>query len=265
MNMANVPTVFSQQQMVDMVQQALEPWAKIPTASLPFQVGEVINDPSKIGPQADGVNVIYWETSAKMVGDMFAGKAYPFASDCDIALEPRTPYTLIDLRAIMIHELGHCMGLAHSTAHSVMTKFQGLPALGYDDVVAVSLLYPKPRTTLQETTATITGRVLRDGRPLLGAVLRVVDPQTNRITVSGFSGLVDGQRQRDASGRFELPGLPPGRYTLRVEPMDAFAAADPSGYGAPIETPPDAFTPLVVDLPTLGAGDTHDVGTLTAK
>lgn len=261
-NMANVPPVFSEQQMREVVQQALEPWAKIATANLPFRVGSVITDPSKIGPHADGMNVMYWETSAKMVGDMFAGKAYSFASECDIALEPRAPYTLIDLRAIVIHELGHCMGLAHSTAHSVMTKFQGLPAIGHDDIVAVSLLYPNPQSDFDGTTATVTGKVERNGKPLLGAVLRVVDVKTKRIFVSGFSGLVDQQRRKEASGRFELPGLPPGEYTLRVEPMDAFTAADPQGYGAPVEAPPEPFPPLSVEIFALEAGDVHDLGTL---
>ena len=261
-NMANVPSTISQAQFVDVVRHALEPWTQIPTAKLHFTVGPVINDPDKTTPQADGVNVIFWESGSVPRGDMFAGKAYPFPSECDILLQPQAPYTLIDVRAIVIHELGHCMGLAHSTAHSVMTKLQGLPSLGSDDAIAVSLLYPSPEASLEEVTATITGQVKRSGRPLLGAVLRVIDPRTQRIVVAGFSGLVDEQRRKDSSGGFELPGLPPGRYTIKVEPMDAFTAADPKGYGAPVDEPPPPFAPLSVELPELEAGETHDVGSL---
>ena len=264
-NMANVPATLSQAQIVEVVRRAMEPWTQIPTAKLPFKVGPVTNDPSKTTPQADRMNVIFWESGAAPRGDMFAGKAYPFPSECDILIQPQAPYTLIDVRAIVIHELGHCMGLAHSTAHSVMTKFQGLPSLGSDDAIAVSLLYPNPEASLEETTATITGQVKRHGKPLLGAVLRVVDRKTQRITVAGFSGLIDGQRREAASGAFELPGLPPGRYTLKIEPMDAFAAADPAGYGAPVDAPPAAFAPLSLDLPELAAGEAYDSGTLEVE
>ena len=196
---------------------------------------------------------------------MFAGKAYPFPSECDILLQPQAPFTLIDVRAIVIHELGHCLGLAHSTAHSVMTKFQGLPSLGLDDAIAASLLYPQADASLERTTAAIKGQVKRRGRPLLGAVLRAVDVRTQRIVIAGFSGLIEAQRHRDASGRFELPGLPPGRYTLKVEPMDVFAAADPPGYGSPVDVAPAPFAPLAIDLPELEAGDAYDVGTLDVE
>jgi hypothetical protein len=57
-----------------------------------------------------------------------------------------------------MHELGHCMGMGHTVAASVMTKFQGLPALGHDDQVIVSLLYPNPEQPLEEQTATLSGR-----------------------------------------------------------------------------------------------------------
>lgn len=86
-----------------------------------------------------------------------------------------------------------------------------------------------------------------------------------RPLVAGFSGLVDNQRHPDSSGRFELPGVPPGRYRLQVEPMDRLVAADPSGYGAPVEEPPEPFRLLTVDLPVLEAGDAHDVGTLDVE
>jgi hypothetical protein len=265
-NVANVPEAISQEQLLGVIRRSLEPWSAIETAHLPFRIGMVINDPDKTSPKQDGVNVIFWRNTDVPRGDMFAGKAYPFASECDILLAPQAPFTLLDVQATLIHELGHCMGLAHSTAPGIMTKFQGLPNLGYDDRVAVSIRYPNPSAPLEDSTAAVKGRVVRrNGDALLGAVLKAVDVRTNRIIVSGFSGLVDAQRRKDPSGRFELPGLPPGQYRLMIQPMDAFAAADPEGYGSPAKPPPQPFGQLMVDLPELEAGDAYDVGKLTVE
>lgn len=264
-NMANAPSTLSQEQVVDVARKALAPWTRIATAQLPLTLGSVINDPAKTSPQPDGTNVIFWEASFTPRGDMFAGKAYPFGAECDILLQPRAPFTLIDVQAILLHEVGHCLGLKHSAAPGVMTKFQGLPSLGQDDMVGVSVLHPHHSVSLTRKTATIKGRLLRGAKPLLGAVLRAVDRKTRRISVAGFSGLIDNQRRVDPSGRFELPGLPPGDYELSVEPMDAFVSADPAGYGAPVKTPPEPFKPFAVELPSLEAGDAYDVATLDVE
>jgi len=47
-------------------------------------------------------------------------------------------------------------------------------------------------------------------------------------------------------------------------PMDAFTAADPSGYGAPSD-PPEPFNPRWIDLPELSAGETDDLGTIVLE
>lgn len=263
-NLAHFPSTFTPEQYLEYLRKGLEPWSRVATADVPFTIQGTIDDPEKTAAEEDGVNMIFWKPDF-VPRDQFAGKAFPFSSECDILLAPKPPFTLIDVEAIIMHELGHCLGLAHSTAHSVMTKFQGLPALGSDDAIGVSLLYPREDVSLEQTTASLSGLILRAGKPLRGAVLRVVDPKTRRIVVSGFSGLIDGQRRVSRGGRFELLGIPPGRYTLHVEPMDAFTAADPKGYGAPVSTPPADFQPMIVELPELGAGDTHDVGTLNLE
>ena len=263
-NLAQFPSTFTPEQYLTYLRNGLEPWSRVTTADVPFTIQGTIDEPEKTAAEEDGVNMIFWKPNF-VPHDQFAGKAYPFASECDILLAPKPPFTLIDVEAIIMHELGHCLGLAHSTAHSVMTKFQGLPALGSDDAIGVSLLYPREDVSLERTTASLSGLVLREGKPLRGAVLRVVDSKTQRIVVSGFSGLIDGQRRVSRGSRFELLGIPPGRYTLHVEPMDAFAAADPKGYGAPVSVPPPTFQPMSVELSELSAGDTHDVGTLNLE
>lgn len=263
-NLANVPTTISREQLLDIVRKSLAPWAAIETANLPFAIGEAIHDPNKTQPKQDGVNVIFWRNTNVPRGDSYAGKAYPFAEECDILLAPQAPFTFRDVQATLMHELGHCMGMAHSAAVSVMTKFQGLPALGYDDQVIVSLIYPNPERPLEDRTATLRGRVVRsNGDPLPGAALLLVD-RTGRVVLSGFSGRVNAQRRTDSSGKFELAGVPPGQHRLTLQPMDNFAAADPEGYGFP-GTPPDAFRPQIIELPEIETGDAYDLGTLTVE
>ncbi len=262
-NMAGVPEGLAQDQYVASLRKALEAWRAVQTVELPFAIGPMITDAGRISPKADGTNMIFWKPGF-VARDQYAGKAYPYHTECDILLSPKPPFTLLDVQATVMHELGHCMGLAHSTAASVMTKFQGLPSIGYDDTIALALLYPRTDWPLKRRTATLKGKVVLQGDPLSGALVRVIDVGSSRVILAGFSGLVNGQRRKDPSGRFELPGLPPGqRLTLRVEPMDDFTASDPPGYGAPVTTRPPSFHPLVMELPELDAGDVHDAGTLT--
>jgi len=262
-NTAHLPSTLPRNQYVETLRKALQPWQAIAEADLPFAIGPVVDDAGKTSAVSDGVNMIFWQPGF-VPKDLFAGKAYPFAEECDILLAPRPPVTLIDIQAIVMHELGHCMGLAHSTAQGVMTKFTGLPALGHDDRVAAALRYPNSRQRLASATATLRGRVVfENGSPLMGAILRIRDGTTQRLILAGFSGLVDGQRRHDPSGRFELRGVPPGQHTLLIEPMDAFVAADPDGYGAPVTDPPASFPSRAVALPPLEAGAAHDLGTIS--
>ncbi len=262
--MAGAPATLSAAQVTETVQDALMPWAGVQTADLPFVTGVVINDSGKATPAADGQNTIFWNIGAPRT-DMVAGKAYPMAAECDIQLQPQAPFTLLDVQAIVLHEVGHCLGLEHSAAAGVMTKFQGLPALGADDVAGASILHPGRAQSLARMTASVLGQVQRSGEPLMGAVIRIVSPAAGRVVVAGFSGRVHGQQRIDREGRFELPGIPPGLYRLHVEPMDAFVAADPDGYGAPVADPPPPFLPLVLTLPELEAGQAHDVGVLSLQ
>ena len=262
-NLAHVPASFTSEQYVDAVRTALDRWRQVDTAELPFRIGGVITDESQTTPEEDGVNMIAWKPGF-VPRDLVAGKAFPFESECDIILAPRPPFGLIDIQGIVMHELGHCMGLAHSTAPGIMTKFTGLPAVGYDDRVAVSLRYPNRRKPLEEDTARVQGKVTRKGKPVIGAVIQVFDGATGRMLVSGFSGLVEAQQRRATSGLFELPGLPPGRHWLQVQPMDVFVAADPDSYGVPGPAP-EPFATRRVELPEMKAGRQYRVDTIAVE
>jgi hypothetical protein len=150
-----------------------------------------------------------------------------------------------DFGAVFLHEFGHFFNLDHSQVGRA-EAFDGLPenddviptmfpflvsgaaaaTLAVDDVATVSRLYPA--ADLVATTGTIVGRILRaDGRPFQGAYViarRVTDPR--RTAIGGASGGLfapgnpGGPPPPELEGAYELAGLPPGTYTVEVEPID---------------------------------------------
>ncbi|MFB3922333.1 MAG: hypothetical protein ACE145_11465 [Terriglobia bacterium] len=182
------------------------------------------------------------------------------------------------LLPVMIHEFGHMIGLDHSQVNVNCLGFcgavdsEGLPTMfpilvdpeamstpAVDDIAGISALYPS--ATFASTTGTITGTVyFSDGlTPAAGfnvIARRVGDPRiTASSSVSGFLFTGDagnpiyqdpasgtpspfGSHQPGDMGKYSIPGLPPGTYTLEVEGIhntgsDAFTAGsglNPVGY-----------------------------------
>lgn len=141
-----------------------------------------------------------------------------------------------DWQSTLTHELGHDLGLAHSSVGFTMNIPAALSpvssadvptmhpfsigsgtqrrTLESDDVAALSALYPEG--TFTSSTGTIEGRVLRcgSGEPLSGVNVRAVnvaDPSIQLTRVTGFDGHTEG--------RYVIDGVPPGQYHLVVEPL----------------------------------------------
>jgi hypothetical protein len=135
-----------------------------------------------------------------------------------------------DLESIALHEVGHLHGLAHSAlgetelrtggrrviaAEAVMfpiafsagsVEGRGLKA---DDIAGISEIYPS--TAFTRDTGSVSGKVTKSGKGVLGAHVTAFNPQTGKI-VGGFSLSEDGT--------FVVAGLSPGPHVLRVEPLD---------------------------------------------
>ena len=135
----------------------------------------------------------------------------------------------------MLHEVGHCLGLAHTEPHPVprflfgeeLADLTGAPAspfgpdtvmsyavefpveLSEDDAVAVSLLYPAPGWL--ERTGAVSGRLLRDSDPVAFGYVQAVYPGPRPRMGPGVFA--------DAEGAFLLEGLDPGPVLLWVHPI----------------------------------------------
>lgn len=146
-----------------------------------------------------------------------------------------------DIQAIALHEIGHCIGLDHSSIDNAVMK----PVLDNDIGLARTLKADDIATTaslhqelpIYETTyGSISGRVLdgRNGSPLTGVHVYAVDSSNGEAVVGAYS-LQDG--------RYNLP-VPEGTYFVAIEPMDsAHPGLEPRRFNAVIAVPDNTFFP----------------------
>jgi hypothetical protein len=142
------------------------------------------------------------------------------------------PGGTIDLEAVATHESGHLLGLDHSfLTAATMYPFYAFPqrTLDPDDIAGVSSIYPDP--TFYSTTGRIRGsvRTLITDRPLYGI---------NAVAVSALGQVDIASALSEDTGEFVLPGLLPGSYYVRIQPVNK-ANLGPYFQGAFVD-----FTPV---------------------
>lgn len=179
----------------------------------------------------DGALAVTFTTVANGAGadDKRGGKSR-FAGqilDADILFNPAVQFSTdgsgnTDLQTVATHEIGHFLGLDHS-AVAKATMFPFAPpvaehALSYDDVAAISTLYPKSSPDV--ITGSISGSVvMADGSAVFGAHVfadstsAVVGyPSSVRKTPIGTLSMPDGT--------YRIDGVPADTYTIAAEPLD---------------------------------------------
>jgi len=177
-------------------------------------------------------------------------------TDCDIVMNerlytfstatPANPNQILgantyDIGEIATHEMGHCIGLEHSalagrfgtnglevsgfssgdfafqaTMYPFGTRTIQGRSLAQDDISGASFIYPNG--TLTSTTGTISGRVLNGGTftRVKGAHVVAVSTAAPDVPVVG---VLSDVQAGGPGGEFNIVGLPPGSYYVRIEPL----------------------------------------------
>lgn len=135
-----------------------------------------------------------------------------------------------DVESIALHEIGHLHGLGHSALGETELRSGGRRVLAAeavmfpvafsagtiegrtlkaDDIAGLSDIYPN--NEYRRERGSVSGRVTKSGRGVLGAHVTAFNPRTGRM-ISGFT--------LNDDGRFVIGGLEPRVHVLRVEPLD---------------------------------------------
>lgn len=235
------PNDFSLDDTVTAVQASFETWESIDSSSIRFQFSGTTNaepfvffdfinslgfvtDPDLEGSGILGAtNWIFFTFTGEIAeSDIF------FNSFFDWSVDPNGEAGHYDFQSVATHEIGHFLGLGHSSTgvmetsglrrtlvegSAIMYPF-AYPAgstLGRtpvaDDIAGISVLYPEGRFTA--STGTISGRVTKGGQEVYGAYINAFNPFTSE-TIGFFT---------DRNGRYNIEGLKPGPYIVRVNPI----------------------------------------------
>jgi len=241
--------------------ESIAAWVDVPSAAVGI-VLEAEAVPADQASDADGINTIGFSAYEGFVDGWFSGFARSVRENgelvgCDIEISPfyfdRSPVddpakerrTIPDLHGIMIHEMGHCLGLAHTAMNPMwlgqpgpsdwepgvlpegVEAVQPHPIMSYgssfrssaltpDDIHAITLAYPA--AGFLASRGAIGGRVVfPDGDPVPMAYVQAVD-------YSGSEAAFGPGAFTDRRGYFMLEGMRPGPLHVWIRPLIASRA-----------------------------------------
>lgn len=264
------------------VERAAATWSAVSAATVRFSYQGMTSAPAE---GTDGKNTIGFldrpdldrvlgatsfmidvQTGSIYEADIFINTSFAFS------VAPDGQPGRVDLEGVVLHELGHLLGLGHSAlGETERTGSGGRRVLGTgavmfpialtagavadrvlqaDDIAGISDLY-SGAAALNETGG-IVGRITKDGQGVNGAHVVAFNPET---------GVLIGNFTLNASGEFVVARLPPGPYILRVEPIDD--AESDSFFATPIDTDfRVTYAPRMVVAPRGGSSSPIEIRVL---
>ena len=196
---------------------------------------------SAAGSKGDGVSLISIADTAENIAPFvgassdMSGRTRVFftrtgsITEADIVLNPYQQFSTdgtsgtYDIEATFAHEIGHLLGLEHSSVVGATMQprqgrngIYGLPTFGprtlsQDDVTGVRAIYgvrpedARPRGTVSGTIS------YHAGAPVFGANVWAEESTTGRLVASNITL---------SNGTFQIDNLAPGKYELKVEALD---------------------------------------------
>ena len=223
------PPFESREEVIPFVRQALEAWSSLPSTDVEWSV-------AGLGPEhhaeRDHVNAIRMHPLGAQASYVDIWEVNGEIVECDVSLTPAHTEDIEGLALeVLMHELGHCIGLAHAAMFPTWDtwpyRYGFQPALWDTDPVMSYGFQPEPTPTPDDIAG---ASLLRPARGWPGRVGRI----TGQVTMAGrparyapvFATRISGEKVvasagtfTNGEGFFAIEGLPPGDYLLAAGTM----------------------------------------------
>jgi uncharacterized protein (TIGR03437 family) len=225
-------------------------------------IGSTDSDLSVLGfvsPTTPGALAVTLNYVAQTGGSACGGSVSPGAIiDSDIILNPYVHFSTdsapatTDLQVVLTHELGHLLGMNHSTLLSAtMFPYATRPQrhLSWDEKAFVANFYPSGASVL----GTISGLVTYGGSPVQFGVVVLTELSGSGSVLCALTG---------ADGKYSTP-VPAGTYDVYVEPFNGLIGA---GSIYDLSSPTGVLDPASVSTgfqPTFAGGNSANPTTFT--
>lgn len=223
------------------IQRSLEAWES--AANIKFQiVNSEKQTVSPAGKSGDGTSLItIAQTTENLI--LFGSEATEIAArtriffnsrglitEADIVLNPYAQFSTdgsigtFDLEATLTHEIGHLLGLEHSSivgatmhAHQGKNGIYNLPnfnprTLAEDDLAGIRAIYGV-KSADEDCCASVSGKLsLPNNKSAVNFHTWVEESETGRVAAGVLT---------DAEGKYLIEGLTPGKYKIYAQGLDA--------------------------------------------